>query len=235
MIQKARTAIVTFIILAGLTGCVETPLVNLDDESRIKVRDEVKTYNIEELQSMKYKWLTPIEGIACSPYISVSSDVKKEDALDELRYRSKSLGGNGIVNVMCGEPVECLECSNCGFRLECNAVAIQVEPMGASPPMASVQELKLAQSIEQGKKRETKDIDILRSQDVEQLQAGVVKITAKSSGGTPKLGTGFIVRLDKDAAYIVTAAHVVAGDPQPSGVFHQTQPAGAHRNTGIRG
>ena len=61
--------------------------------------------------------------------------------------------------------------------------------------------------------------NLLYAQDVQQLQAGVVRITAKSSGGSPKAGTGFIVRIDKDAIYIVTAAHVVAGDPQPKVEF----------------
>ena len=53
------------------------------------------------------------------------------------------------------------------------------------------------------------------AQDVARLQAGVVKITAKPPGGTTNVGTGFIVRADKEAVYIVTAAHVVAGDAQP--------------------
>lgn len=209
---------IPFVIVIGLTGCVETPLVNLDNESRLRVREEVRIYDLEELQSVKYKQLASVEGLSCQ--LSLSSSVKKEDALDELKYRSKALAGNGIVNVMCGEPEDTsVESSNCLFTLKCNAVAIQVEPMEHTPTMASAPELKPAQSVEQGKKRETKDIDILRSQDVEHLKAGVVKITAKSSGGTPKVGTGFIVRLDQDAAYIVTAAHVVAGDPQPKVEF----------------
>jgi S1-C subfamily serine protease len=60
---------------------------------------------------------------------------------------------------------------------------------------------------------------VLSNDDVKQLQAGVVKIAAKSLGGATKVGTGFIVRLDKDLAYIVTAAHVVTGDPQPAVEF----------------
>lgn len=52
----------------------------------------------------------------------------------------------------------------------------------------------------------------LWAEDIARLQAGVVKITAKPPQGTANVGTGFIVRVDKDAAYIVTAAHVVAGD-----------------------
>lgn len=57
------------------------------------------------------------------------------------------------------------------------------------------------------------------AEDIVRLQAGVVKITAKPPQGTANVGTGFIVRVDKDAAYIVTAAHVVAGDRYPKVEF----------------
>jgi len=57
------------------------------------------------------------------------------------------------------------------------------------------------------------------AQDIARLQSGVVKITAKSPEGTTNVGTGFIVRLENNAAYIVTAAHVVAGDAHPKVEF----------------
>ena len=57
------------------------------------------------------------------------------------------------------------------------------------------------------------------AQDISHLQSGVVKVTAKPPQGTTNVGTGFIVRVDKDAAYIVTAAHVVAGDTHPKVEF----------------
>ena len=53
---------------------------------------------------------------------------------------------------------------------------------------------------------------ILWGQDIEDLKNGVVKITAHVEGQHSKVGTGFIVRLEKDAAYIVTACHVIEGD-----------------------
>jgi len=53
------------------------------------------------------------------------------------------------------------------------------------------------------------------AQNIARLQAGVVKITAKPPQGTTNVGTGFIVRVDRDVAYIVTASHVVAGDQYP--------------------
>ena len=60
---------------------------------------------------------------------------------------------------------------------------------------------------------------LLWGQDMDDLKSGVVKITAHVEGQQPKVGTGFIVRVDKDAAYIVTAAHVVEGDPKPTVTF----------------
>jgi len=53
------------------------------------------------------------------------------------------------------------------------------------------------------------------AEDIARLQSGVVKITAKPPSGTTNIGTGFIVRLETNTAYIVTAAHVVAGDTHP--------------------
>jgi S1-C subfamily serine protease len=53
------------------------------------------------------------------------------------------------------------------------------------------------------------------AQNIARLQAGVGKSTAKPPQGTTNVGTGFIVRVDRDVAYIVTASHVVAGDQYP--------------------
>lgn len=53
---------------------------------------------------------------------------------------------------------------------------------------------------------------------IDDLKKGVVRVTAQSEG-LHRTGTGFIVRLDKHAAYIVTAAHVVEGDSKPKVTF----------------
>jgi sulfatase modifying factor 1 len=57
-------------------------------------------------------------------------------------------------------------------------------------------------------------VDPSEAQDIDRLQAGVVKITSTSEG-VRRVGAGFIVRLEPDLAYIVTSAHVVVGDPAP--------------------
>jgi formylglycine-generating enzyme required for sulfatase activity len=75
---------------------------------------------------------------------------------------------------------------------------------------------------------------ILHAQQIEELKSGVVKITAQVEGQQPRVGTGFIVRLDKDAAYIVTASHVIEGDSKPQvSFFPQPQQSFPARIIGI--
>ena len=50
------------------------------------------------------------------------------------------------------------------------------------------------------------------AQDLDAIKAGVVKITTK----TGQVGTGFLVRVEPERLYIITAAHVIVGDLQPS-------------------
>ncbi len=57
------------------------------------------------------------------------------------------------------------------------------------------------------------------AQDLDALKAGVVKITANPSGGGRQIGAGFIVRVEPEALYIITAAHVIAGDATPEVEF----------------
>ena len=53
-------------------------------------------------------------------------------------------------------------------------------------------------------------------------EKAVVKITSQADGKR-KTGTGFIVKLEPDIAYIVTAAHVVEGDQAPQVEFFTRQ------------
>lgn len=66
------------------------------------------------------------------------------------------------------------------------------------------------------------DVTISHAQSVEELKKGVVKITAQADGKT-RVGTGFVVKIDTESAYIVTAAHVVSGDSQPRVQFFARQ------------
>lgn len=58
------------------------------------------------------------------------------------------------------------------------------------------------------------------AQNYDAFMPGVVKIVSVSPEGKRRIGTGFIVRRDVDAAFIATAWHVVKGDPQPKVSFY---------------
>lgn len=60
------------------------------------------------------------------------------------------------------------------------------------------------------------------AQTIDELKKGVVKITAQTNG-MAKVGTGFIVRLEQNTVYVLTAAHVVEGDPKPQLTFYTRQ------------
>jgi len=65
------------------------------------------------------------------------------------------------------------------------------------------------------------------AQNYEALMPGVVKIVSVSPEGKRRTGTGFIVRRDAHAAFIVTAWHVVKGDKQPKVLFYSRRHASA--------
>lgn len=56
------------------------------------------------------------------------------------------------------------------------------------------------------------------AQEIDSLRKGVVKIIANQNG-IQTTGTGFIIKQDAKATYIVTAAHVVSGDKFPQVAF----------------
>ena len=57
------------------------------------------------------------------------------------------------------------------------------------------------------------------AQNLDVIKSGVVKITTI----TGQTGTGFIVRVEPEVVYIITAAHVIAGDPKPKVEFFTTR------------
>jgi formylglycine-generating enzyme required for sulfatase activity len=54
------------------------------------------------------------------------------------------------------------------------------------------------------------------AQDVD---AGVVKLVVTTHGGVGRIGSGFVVRIDDERAYVLTAAHVVDGAKETGVVF----------------
>ncbi len=73
------------------------------------------------------------------------------------------------------------------------------------------------------------------AQEIGDVNPSVVKIVAHVNGKT-KIGTGLVVRVEQESAYIVTASHVVEGDPSPEvEFFTQRNRFASARIVGIEG
>lgn len=59
-----------------------------------------------------------------------------------------------------------------------------------------------------------------RAQDIEARLHGVVRLVSTAEEGRERVGAGFVVAMQTGAAYILTASHVVEGDPAPKVEFH---------------
>jgi S1-C subfamily serine protease len=110
------------------------------------------------------------------------------------------------------------------------------EPQMASKQPEHQSDISKALLVRKGDNESTNITDAAWVQDMEQFKLGVVRISAKSAQGAQKIGTGFIVRLDKDTAYIITSAHVVAGDSQPALEFFTKRNVPVHTSVlGLEG
>lgn len=76
-------------------------------------------------------------------------------------------------------------------------------------------------------------VALAQSPSIETLKHGVVKITATNPN---RVGTGVIVGLKGNTAYIATASHVIEGDPSPQVTFYTQRSKFYHANVeGIDG
>jgi hypothetical protein len=98
------------------------------DEAMIKMlRSEVRIYEKSELEKLKYQILKPVQATSCKkkPWDKGAS---KEDAIDQLRYKTFIEEGNAIFKVFC-EPKESIGIStDCLSSVSCYGVAIRLLP-----------------------------------------------------------------------------------------------------------
>lgn len=64
---------------------------------------------------------------------------------------------------------------------------------------------------------------VARANDFELIKPSVVRIFSKGGEGRTQVGTGFVVQVEGETAFIVTASHVVEGDPAPQVEFYSAR------------
>jgi hypothetical protein len=132
---------VVFIFVLG--GCVGSlvPVVKLDKDSAMRLRKEIRVFDIAELQNKEYRRLGQIEATSCMNKLW-DSPASKEDAIDQLRYKASALGGNGITNLFCEKCEGTDLAKNCWNSVTCYGVAIALGPAGEESPKGSQETTK---------------------------------------------------------------------------------------------
>lgn len=132
--RKAGLVLVfSMVFLAG--GCVGplVPVVKLDKESAMRLRNEIPVFDISGLQKKEYRRIGQIEATSCMNKLW-DSPASREDAIDQLRYKASALGGNGITNLICEQQEGTNLAKNCWNSVTCYGVAIVLGPASEKSP-----------------------------------------------------------------------------------------------------
>jgi hypothetical protein len=113
-------------LLLFLSAC--NPFIrgnNLDQTTREKLKSEIKIYDKSDLLTISYTIIEPIQATSCKKRLW-DPPTSREDAIDQLRYKTEMLGGSAIINLLC-EPAEGMNIEkNCLSSITCYGAAIKV-------------------------------------------------------------------------------------------------------------
>lgn len=136
MKNAIRVLLAVFVFALG--GCVGplVPVVKLDQELKMRLRKEIRVFDIAELQNKEYRRIGQIEATSCMNKLW-DSPASREDAIDQLRYKASALGGNGITNLTCEQREGTNLAKNCWNSVTCYGVAIALGPASEKSPKQS--------------------------------------------------------------------------------------------------
>ena len=123
--MKIVLLLLLFMPIAGCAPSVRS--IDLDEAMIKMLQSEVRIYEKDELETMKYHILKPVQAISCKkkPWDKAAS---KENAIDQLRYRTYKEGGNALFKIFCEPEAGMGLSSTCLSSVTCHGVAIKILP-----------------------------------------------------------------------------------------------------------
>lgn len=109
--------------LAGVRG---------DESLGEMVRRPVQAYQAEQLHPLEYRVLEPISATSCQR-LPWGRPARREEAISQLRAQTHRMGGNGILNPVCGGLEPASLTPTCWQSITCAATAIAVSDAGSQP------------------------------------------------------------------------------------------------------
>ena len=181
-----------------MPGCAPfVDVINLDVTTTERVRTQVKVYNEVELYGFTFETIQPISATSCKCLLW-DSPPSQENAIDQLRYKTAQLGGNGIIRVSCEKYEGTSFAKNCWSSTTCYGTAIKV--VSRTPVNKDEQQITAT------------TIELQIPSKYDDFLDNVVVI--RSSSG---IGSGFFVSPN---GLIITNHHVIGYDSQVSIKLH---------------
>jgi hypothetical protein len=117
--------LLTCLILLLAGACAPfVEVVRLDDTQRADVRSQIKQYTDPPEGHTVVKEL---EATSCQ-LVLADPKATNQDAIDQLRFKARQLGANGLTNVFCDSPGTFDLGKNCWSSIKCRGTAIMVSP-----------------------------------------------------------------------------------------------------------
>ena len=126
MIYKKTVLLLTLLI--SVSGCAQSlRSIELDEAMITMLQSEVRIYEKDELEMIKYQIIKPLQAISCKkkPW---DEGVSKEDAINQLRYKAYLEGGNALFRIFCEPEASMGLSSTCLSSVTCHGVAIKILP-----------------------------------------------------------------------------------------------------------
>ena len=113
---------------ALVAGCLSPPLViKVDQPTAEKLKTEIPVYDRENLKGVSYKVVLPLEATSCKQPLW-DLPATEQNAIDQLRFKARTVRANGIMNVSCGAKEGFSLVKNCYETVTCIATAVRVGP-----------------------------------------------------------------------------------------------------------
>jgi hypothetical protein len=116
------------LLLLSCTACEPfVPVLYLQDAARRDLQARIPVYDESTLEHGTYQRLGAIEATSCQLGLGDASS-SNDDAIDQLRYKAASMGGNGVATVLCEKPRGMSLSKSCWNSVVCHGVAIKHSP-----------------------------------------------------------------------------------------------------------
>lgn len=120
------------VLLLSLWGCNARQEAPVEPQQAAEISKKVKVYQSEELRSVKYTSLGPVDASACK-WMVWDKAPSEEEVTDQLLRKAMAMDADGVINLSCRSGTAAALVRDCWSRVECTAEAMRI--IGGSQPI----------------------------------------------------------------------------------------------------